>query len=257
MSGPTKSRFTIEQSIAPGKGQPMDVEYSRLANATYGLQQMLLEEQARSRFLVEAFHDSLERLAKACAFRDHEIAEHIDRLGHYARVIAQHLGWSGEDLEMIGKAAPMHDLGKIAIPDCILLKAGPLTPEEWRIMETHTIVGAKLLDNSKSPLMQMARQIALTHHERWDGTGYPYKLKGEQIPTCGRIVMFADQYDALRSKRSYKPAYSHDRVREILLEGDGRTMPCHFDPVMLEAFARNHETFEEIFSAHKVLSNAS
>ena len=232
---------------ARSKALRLEEAHQQLAKYSDDLRQLLLEEQAKSQLLVDAFHDSLIRLTRACAFRDHETGEHVQRLGHYATLIGKHLRWPEDQLDLLGKAAPMHDLGKIAIPDAILTKTGPLSAEEWKIMESHTTIGAQLLDGSESPLMEMAREVALTHHERWDGTGYPARLKGEAIPKCGRIVMLADQYDALRSKRSYKPAFSHVETFRILMKGDGRTEPCHFDPLILECFGDLHKEFRRIF----------
>ena len=257
MRGSIKSSLTFRRVVELSPDHLSDPGYLSLANYSLGLRQMLFEEQAKSQFLVDAIHDSLVRLARTCAFRDHETGEHIHRLGRYAAQIARCLSWSEADCDMLAKAVPMHDLGKIAIPDAILMKLGPLTPEEWRIMESHTIIGAKLLEGSQSPLMQMARQIALTHHERWDGTGYPYRLQGEQIPMCGRNVMLADQYDALHSHRNYKPPFSHETTCNILLKGDGRTEPRHFDPLMLELFADLHQSVEEHFGDGEVLRHAS
>lgn len=221
--------------------------YQQLRSSTEQLQASVEREQQRARDLEHAYVEMVRRLMSASAYKDRETGEHVQRLGHYARLLAIEAGRSEAEANLLFTAAPMHDLGKIGIPDRILCKEGQLDPEEWAIMKCHPDIGAQLLEGSKSPLIELARQVALSHHERWDGTGYPHGLKGDQIPMAARIVAIADCYDALRSRRPYKPSFSHQRACEIILHGDGRTKPEHFDPVVIEAFGRVKDRMAEIW----------
>jgi putative two-component system response regulator len=189
----------------------------------------------------------IERLTAAAELRDEDTGVHITRIGKYARRLSLQLGLPDKFTENITVASAMHDVGKIGIPDSILLKPGPLTSEEFALIKQHTIIGKKILQGSSHAMLQMGAIIAASHHERWDGTGYPYGLKGEAVPMEGRIVMLADQYDALRNSRVYKPAFTHAKTCDILLNGDGRTMPQHFEPTILAAFREIEDEFNEIF----------
>ncbi len=175
----------------------------------------------------------LERLALAAEYRDDDTGEHTKRVGRTSARIAEALGWPAADVELIGRAAPLHDVGKISISDLILLKPGKLTPEEFENMKTHTTMGAKMLSGGRFPLLQLAEQIALTHHERWDGTGY-IGLRQEAIPIAGRIVTVADMFDALTSERPYKKAWTVNEALEEIQHQSGR----QFDPRVVEAFMK-------------------
>lgn len=182
--------------------------------------------------IVTREQETITRLARAAEFRDPETGAHILRMAHYSQIIARDLGLDAETCERILTAAPMHDIGKVGTPDNILLKPSRLTPEEMVIMRQHPRIGHDILKGSSSPMIQMAAEIALTHHEKFDGSGYPDGLAGEAIPLVGRIVAVADVFDALTSPRPYKPAWALDDAIAFILEGRG----SHFDPACVDVF---------------------
>lgn len=182
--------------------------------------------------IVERERELIVRLSKAAEFRDPETGAHVQRMAHYSRIIAKKMGLSAEFQQLLLDAAPMHDVGKLGIPDHILLKPGRLDEDEMRIMRRHAEIGSVILAGSSAPLIQLGEEIARTHHEKYDGTGYPNSLVGEKIPLSGRIVAVADVFDALTSVRPYKKAWTDEDARQFLQDNAGG----HFCPVCVTAF---------------------
>lgn len=189
-----------------------------------------------------SYIDSIHRLVMAAEYKDEDTGDHIIRIGQYCALIAEKLNLSAEFKETIYYAAPMHDIGKIGIPDRILLKPGKLDHVEFETIKTHAQIGARLLSRSKSKILQMAHEIALSHHEKFNGKGYPNKLKGEQIPLSARIVAITDTFDAITSRRPYKEPYPPEVAYDILKKERGE----HFDPEILDVFIDNFDKFVEI-----------
>jgi putative two-component system response regulator len=226
-------------------------------------EQLEAEVLRRTAELARSRQEVIHCLARAAEFRDDDTGRHVCRVGRYARLIGEELGWKGEQLEMLEQAAQLHDIGKIGIPDSILLKPGKLGPDEIEIMRKHSAfgkritqslpnhemnvlrghaeLGSKLLQSTDSPILALAAVIAISHHEKFDGSGYPLGLAGEDIPIAGRITAVADVFDALSSKRPYKPPYPAERCFEMLEDGRG----CHFDPQILDAFFRRRKEIIE------------
>jgi putative two-component system response regulator len=197
-----------------------------------------------------SYLSTIQRLAAVSEFRDEDTGQHVRRIGHYTRILADGMGLAPDFCEALSHASILHDIGKVAIPDAILLKRGSLSPQEWEIMKSHTVVGARILAGSESEYLRMGEEIAISHHERWDGSGYPAGNSGHAIPLSARLTQLADTYDALRSARPYKPAFDHDAACRTMLHGDGRTLPQHFDPQALQEFARLAGRFGDVYAEH-------
>ena len=210
-------------------------------------QSIFLTSQAKQvRDTEDAFAYTISALARAAEYNDEDTGDHILRVGEYSGLLAKRLGLSEQFVSLICLHGVMHDVGKIHVPPALLKKPGRLEPEEFKIMQEHTSAGAEIIGDHVR--LTMARHIAHCHHERFDGSGYPRGLRGDQIPYEARILNLADQYDALRNKRCYKPAFDHDTTFRIITDGDGRTLPHHFDPQVLWAFRETHEMFAEVFA---------
>jgi putative two-component system response regulator len=221
--------------------------HRRLCSSNEELEQRV---QERTADLQRSYLETIFTMMRAAEHKDENTGAHVQRISYYSREFAEILGQEDVFLDRIFFASPMHDIGKIGVPDHILCKPGGLTPEETEVMKRHPMMGWKILGNSKSPYLVMGAEIALNHHECWDGSGYPNGKAGEAIPLAARIMNMCDIYDALRNKRSYKPALDHALAVDIITHGDGRTLPGHFDPNLLEAFKQNHTMFRDIFSAY-------
>lgn len=190
--------------------------------------------------------DTIYRLSMACEYRDDDTGAHIKRMSRYCAAVARRMGLDESAIETMLYAAPMHDLGKIGIPERILLKPGKLDPAEWEIMKQHTVIGAKILTGSDAEFIKMGEAIAQYHHEKWDGSGYPNGLKGTETPIAGRIAAIADVFDALVSKRPYKEPFSVEKSLAIIMEGRG----SHFDPDVVDAFFAIQEEILAIRKQH-------
>ena len=228
----------------------------RLKNQNHILEQKV---QARTEKLSQTQEVAIQSLAALAETRDDETGQHIMRTKQYVKLLAEYLQdnprfsdyLTDKNIEWVYKTAPLHDIGKVGVPDKILYKEGKLTAEEFEIIKKHPTYGKNAIEEAEENLgsnsfLKFAREIVATHHEKWDGSGYPQGLKGEEIPIGGRLMAIADVYDALVNRRVYKPAYSHKRAVQIITEGDGRTIPEHFDPDVLDAFINLKDKFKKI-----------
>ena len=206
------------------------------------LNKTVLELKAANRELQEAYRDTIHRLVIAAEYKDEDTGDHIVRMSRYSALIAAKLGLPDSNVQNIRYAAPMHDVGKIGIPDSILMKPGKLTDEEFDFMKTHTNIGAKILANSKAAILQLAHQTAISHHEKWNGRGYPQGISGDKIPITGRIIGLADVFDALTSRRPYKDPYPVEVACDIIKKESGQ----HFDPELVDVFLKNIDEFVKI-----------
>jgi putative two-component system response regulator len=196
-------------------------------------QMLEVKVRERTRALEAAQIEIIERLAKAAEFRDDNTGQHTERVGQMAALLARRIGLPDAQVALIRRAAPVHDVGKLGVPDAILLKQGRLTPDEFEVVKTHTTIGARILSGSRFPILQLAEEIALSHHERWDGSGYA-GVAGDRIPLAGRVVAVVDVFDALTQQRPYKEAWP---IGEALAELD-RERGRQFDPQLVDAFLR-------------------
>lgn len=196
--------------------------------------------------LLESRLQVIRRLGHAAEYRDNETGLHIIRMSYISVILGRAVGMQEDELDLLFNASPMHDIGKIGIPDYVLLKPGSLNDAEWGVMKTHAQIGANILSGDDSPLMAMAKEIALTHHERWDGSGYPKGLKGDEIPLAGRISALADVFDALTSSRPYKDSWKVEVALEYMKENSG----SHFDPCLVGLFLENIDAIIEVREKH-------
>jgi len=224
--------------IIPFKPSYEKLTFSLASQAAVAVRMAQMREELKSASL-----DMIQRLSVAAEYRDEDTANHIKRMSNYSAIIAKNMGYSEDFVETILFTSPMHDIGKLGVPDSILLKPGKLDKEEWEEMKRHTIYGKKILEGSSHDLIKIAELIAISHHEKWNGKGYPNGLSGEEIPVEGRIVALADVFDALSSKRCYKNAFPLEKTLAIIKNDTG----THFDPGVTEAF---FEGFDEIMSVY-------
>ncbi|MEO0802553.1 MAG: HD domain-containing phosphohydrolase [Cyanobacteria bacterium J06642_2] len=232
---------------AEGIMQPFSDLSARLAESLASQAAVAFSNVKLANELKDAYYDTISRLSVAAEYRDPETSNHLKRMSNYSRIIAKHMGMSEAEQNAILLASPMHDVGKIGISDAILLKPGRYSPEEREIMKAHPRIGADILGGSDSALLQRSATIALTHHEKYDGTGYPNGIKGDNIPLDGRIVALADVFDALASRRPYKEAWDLEEILALIRRDTG----THFDPKVVAAFEAGIDEIIEIYHRYQ------
>ncbi len=242
-----EAQLRLRKAAELVKRHDVDLE-AAVARRTAQLRASIDEAVAAQREAWQAQLDTVHRLALACDYKDHDTAVHAQRISAYCALLGREIDLDPGEVELIRYASPMHDVGKMGIPDSILLKRGPLSAEERTVMEQHTEIGARILSGSSSRLLQAGEVIALAHHERWDGGGYPRRLAGEAIPLSGRICAVADFFDALTSDRVYRPAVPIDATLDLMRQGRG----THFDPRLLDLFMQLEEQVRAIKAGSQV-----
>ncbi|MBI5778915.1 MAG: response regulator [Planctomycetes bacterium] len=236
--------YTIYKALEYHRLFRMENDYKASLENT--VQQRTAELFLALKQLKGANRDMIQRLAMIAEYRDEHTGLHIKRISAYAEVMARAMDMPAEFVETISLTSMMHDIGKVGIPDYILLKEGSLTKDEFEIMTEHPNIGFNIFANSDHPILKMSSAIARHHHERFSGGGYPQGLKGDKIPIEARITNICDQYDALRSRRPYKPPFDHAKTVRIITQGDGRTDPTHFDPEVLKTFINIADKFQAV-----------
>ena len=225
-------KLLAERNMAVMNENEKNAAYKQLERFNHDFM-ILMEQKEKSYQALESSHlDSIRRLATAAEFKDDDTGTHIVRMSRFSSIIARAYGQDEKYCNLLEQASPMHDIGKIGIPDDVLKKPGKLTEAEWVLMQKHTEYGANILSGSDVPVIQMAEEVALAHHEKFDGSGYPSNLQGEQIPLSARIVALADFFDALTMDRCYRPAFSDEKALAMVKESSG----THFDPNVVKAF---------------------
>jgi len=235
------------------RSKALEIANQQLIKYAEDLNNNILTLRSTHKDLQDAYLDTIHRLVLAAEFRDEDTGEHIIRISHYSALIANKLGLTPREVKNILYAAPMHDVGKIGIPDSILMKPSKLTDDEFHFMKTHTTIGAKILEDSRAEILRLAEQIAISHHEKWNGNGYPLGLSGFDIPLVGRIVGLADVFDALTSRRPYKEPYPIDFVCDIIKKESGH----HFEPELSHLLLDNIDEFMNIKEEVDSSENAS